>query len=410
MDLRKRIFRDDYSQKTYRHWYKRNSSYLIDSQVPYREYDHYHEYLDVVTPQFKLRSARGEIINSPMMSCEFESYVTPGLASGKGQCSTLDSYTLGMVIPTPSVYSLGRNPNYDTMLAPYSSDRDVAIAQSFANVDESEIAALASLGEMPETLRWIASIYLRFNRLLSMLLGKRLKKKRKKNGSVIDGVSDYWLEFRYAIRPLVFEMQQALTALQAAIQKNSRKTARGWNRDIQAPKTTLEMIESPLEFLWPVVHVQTYQHNYRAGVLYNIESDINGLLSVWGLDQPLEAAWELTRLSFVFDWFFNVGDIISSWSINPSLRVLTNWVVESHSFIDIYYPNGDCSRKNYHCNWNIEFKTDQRPAAEFRLRITRRIPLADRPLMPTVRIKLDALKLIDLAFIGRQLLMALIKR
>lgn len=125
------------------------------------------------------------------------------------------------------------------------------------------------------------------------------------------------------------------------------------------------------------------------------------MLAIWGIDQPLESIWELVPFSFILDWFFNIGNVISSWSLNPSLRPISSWVTVSELQTVTYLLNNGINGNRTH-DWKTFVWTDGYYQAT-RL-IQERFPNPARPILPSLKINLDIGKITDLATIGYKLL------
>jgi hypothetical protein len=363
---------------------------------------------DVVTPHFHKRRRQGEVILNPKTIIEWKRAETPVTCRGAGTTSygycthatgVLSQHYMPTSVSLPS--SLDACENYIDAYA----DLDVAVAQAWANVDVSSAAALASLGELPETVEWIKSLLTRALKILRFFKSKKsrlriIKRSLKglNTGKVLDTFSDLWLELRYALRPTIFEMKQAIEAAKSIVKKNSRHTARGWHKE---SSNSIDDFVGYHDTAITTYHRSVSQSslNYRAGVLYDIDSDINGILAIWGLDQPLEAIWELTPFSFIIDWFFSVGDIIAGWSVNPSLSPLGSWVtLEWQTSISVSTTNVELGGTLYsdEASWS--------PGAYYEQSLmSRRIISPERPILPSFNLKLDWAKLLDLATIGRGL-------
>lgn len=403
--MRTRNFVDQSLTATYRsYWWDSHAGVAYDNLVTYNSARNYRSMQDVVTENFKRRQAEGEVILNAMYLEDLQSTYTPITFTRDGVYNNSTTVKGEGIIPYPNTtldQPRGWN-NFFVDLEPYESERDIAIAKAWANVDESELLALATLGELPETVSWIASIYRRAINIIRLFRKKAIKRslaRIAKDGKVLDSLQSFWLEFRYALRPLVFEMHQALAALKKKIKEKTRNTARGFNFHNSRSTSTSEEGEN---LVCRFSETVTSSHNYRAGVLYVIEDDINGILSVWGLNQPLDAVWELTPFSFIIDWFFNIGDIISSWSYNPNLSPLGSWVTEEHLIL----KQTICTFATTHVSSGLyEFDYTYTDFGNHTTRrvYKRRIPNPSRPILPSVKINLDFGKLIDLAAIGRQL-------
>lgn len=379
----------------------------VYASSPYVAYASKQTMFDVVTPNFRKRLAQGEVLNNPMLQqistvehkpssfvWEYDITGAPFRERWTG--------TWNPVMPEYNIY------NFDAGMGFYDgmNGRDLAIAKAWSNVDVSEAALLASLGELPETIKWIQSILLRARTIL-LIFKKKLKIKQfvpKSGSDVLDSISDVWLELRYALRPLIFEMDQAVQAAKTVLEKGIRKTARGF-------ESTVSSVYSEEQGPWVFLgHSETKYHrvdetrvNFRAGVLYQIESDINALASVWGLNKPIETIWELTPFSFMVDWFFNVGNVISSWTVKPYLTSLASWIVEEISVttsMTLSYYNNTYNSPVTGFESEDSYQAGTSRAGLF---VKRRIVAPDRPVLPTLDLNLDVAKITDIALIGRKL-------
>jgi hypothetical protein len=379
--------------------------------VTYISAQQYIAMLDVVTPNWRKIIGAGGIINNPMLMYAYDSTVVPALVTCDGYWPSDPTKkircTRGFVIPPVSTPTSLDWEFWAQYILADSTGRDIALAQAWANVDISEMQALASLGELPETLRWMTSLVGRVVSLIRAFSQKKLmiqaNKLFRSGKSVIDAMSDLWLEFRYAVRPLVFDMQQAINAWNASVARSQRFTARGYHRDTKSTETsTYDLVESS-SYHAIVSRVSTREANYRAGVMYTIDSDINGFTSIWGLDQPLETVWELIPFSFIVDWFFSVGDTLAQFTANPGLHPLCSFVTEEVKETTVDTINSITWDATYVLgNWTCtEGQTTTSVVTK------RRLPAPSRPLLPKFRLKLDTAKLFDLVAIGRGLISSL---
>jgi hypothetical protein len=224
-------------------------------------------------------------------------------------------------------------------------------------------------------------------------------KKLMSGSGLADELSNLWLEFRYAVRPIAFEIEMAVKAMATEVNAGTRQTARGYSRSTDYESANRSFLFNGIKTTGYYNYTKSHTINIRAGVLYDIENDINGILSLWGMDQPLEAIWELTPFSFIIDWIFNIGDIISGWSVNASLRPLGSWVtvsVDRNVSGAITSTSGGTPNVSHY---------DLLSGGSFinKMKIGQRIISPTRPVLPTFNLKLDLSKLVDLATIGRGL-------
>lgn len=409
--MRERVFRDSETYGSVLQYYRLlDGSYTSNVPMAYVSSRQYSAMADVVIPDFKSKVLAGQLFFNPLYKQDLRMEQSPLIYENEGVNNNLKPFEqLGAVECNPfHVINDQRLTvlDWDNHFTSSEGFKDIAVAQAWANVNISEIQALASLGEMPETIAWIASIFRRALNLVRLFKRKMLTRAitRVLKSNKVDTVSDMWLEFRYAFRPLVFEMRQACTALQSQAKRNSRQTARGWCDDL------LEESESWREYpAWyrsfTVTRSLTRQTKVRAGVLYDIETDINGIMAIWGFDQPFETIWELTPFSFILDWFFNIGDVLSSWTSQNGLTPLGSWVTLSHAYSERITAQ-DFAYDFSVLGANASGTTvSQEPGySQVHALYKRRIPNPSRALLPSVRINLDVAKITDLAAIGRALL------
>lgn len=370
---------------------------------------------DVSTPDYQMRIWKGEIINSPYLKEKI---------SLSGKTPTFHGKFIPKVYPNryymiarywtvrDELFSLGpvlkrTSIQREQFFSQYNSERDVAIAKAFANMDVSEINALASLGELPETLKWLGSLY---KRALAVLILFKSRKARldviRKLGQVsgkdfATSSANLWMELRYAIRPLIFEMD----ALVAALEKKAispRQTARGTHKVIVSDVVSDRSSDpsSPQTFA-TTQGTKKRESTYRAGVMYSFTSLDSDFKYVFGLDKPVEAMLELTRLSFVLEWFFNIGDVLAAHTTESYLTSLASWCTEIHHFetnLDIvnlvHNPDSAHIRDSYTNTDGWLRKTHS---------VSRRITSISPPVFPSFRLKLDWKKIVDLAIIARQI-------
>lgn len=398
---------------------------------------------DVVTPEFgKLRN-QGVIVNNPLQLEDVTWSLKPLLVRVHGYYQAVPRNYIWWDYKETNWFSAiyGENGSklgglvvpdlLDEWLDDYvATSEELAVTRSWANVELSEMMILASLGEFPETLKWLHSILQRGVNLTKLFRGRGLLNagrtiadivmnkpprslkrmaipaiKTPQTSDVVSHVANLWLEYRYAMRPLIFEMKQCLEALKKIIKKGTRQTARG--KEVNISNVTHYDTYTDTTQSW-------YSHSYtcrrreslttssRAGVLFEIDNSLDTLLAVWGIDQPIESAWELVPFSFIIDWFFSIGDVISSWSVNPSLNPRASWVT---SFV---YHAIELETTLYQLNDKSPFfwETPEvtHGSARVLIKRKRRTPTPPRPITPSFDLKLDLSKIIDLGLIGRALL------
>lgn len=405
--MRERIFQDQ-AQKgqylsTYRiggvlqDWFKPVTFYTNRSVIGM---------IDTNEPGFKRRSAAGELVNNPMWKFIYSLREQP-LNVHEGGCPVYNEYELWQCFPPAYKLTTPYSTCIDSFFLPFNSESIIAQTEAWANVDVSEIQGLASLGEMPETLKMLVDL---LHTALELTIAakngnlKVLKRAAKKLISV-DGLSDVWLLYRYGIRPLMSDIRNVLNAVKKDLEKSIRYTSRG--------KFDSGLLVSEREFcMWPSSEparkpiwkvITGSRRVFRAGVLFEIDQSIDAMSALWGLDSPIESAWELIPFSFILDWFVNVGDCLGAAVLNPSLKPRISWVTESLEFSELAKSSSFNDKPITLCTQtNPEPHFHQFGSSNLNLVVKRRCATAAQYSLPRLNLKLNYAKLTDLILIARK--------
>lgn len=384
---------------------------------------------DVVTPEWNRKRNQGMIINNPM------SKVTQ--VDWNPVCPAFSDYAIEFNDCSPkrwrtinSVETFGTIPS-SMYLQPYGGDIsdlgaclpavpaydvqdqvDLAVNKAWSKVGLDETYLLTTLGESQKTVASITAIFSRFLRVLRSL--KRLKAREVLHELSGKQLQDRYMELRYAIRPLVYDYNGAVAALQKQTSAlHDRLTFRGHDSELIANWFGTDMLwqshsDQYGTFEKYVQKLEQYQVHIdvRAGVLTQLET--KSQLPVWGLTMPVEAAWELTPFSFILDWFFNIGDTITAWTPNFGLRSLASWYTvtvtqeQSAKCTDSWatmVAGTDPNRRPL--RHDLQLTPDCQVS---RTIVTKqRVPNPTRAIAPSLDLRLNALKLADLLIIGKKL-------
>lgn len=198
----------------------------------------------------------------------------------------------------------------------------VALAQLRANsrLASGNVNTLVMVGEGRETVRYIAArMFLLYRGLkmisrgqfgeaarvfgseLSQNAGKRLNRLRSqyKGGSGL--AANAWLEYQFAIRPLVGDVYGAIAEYHTKRQVGSA---------VKVSATVKNGAKGTV---------------YRAGILATVRSKELRTLQQLGITNPLLAAWELVPLSFVIDWFVPIGSYLQYMDSTLGLENVQRW-------------------------------------------------------------------------------------
>lgn len=165
---------------------------------------------------------------------------------------------------------------------------------SEANSATFDIAT--EIGEMPETIKMLMSGIKEGIKLL--LRAKREIKQNLSSGSVVKDAASLWMGYRYGLMPIVYSINDGLDLLE--MENKKFQSFRG-------------RVDTPAEMFnargYTCVKAPVVEHRCFLKYGYDLESSVHQ-----GLKINLAAtAWELIPLSFVFDWFFQVGDYLTAF-------------------------------------------------------------------------------------------------
>lgn len=191
--------------------------------------------------------------------------------------------------------------------------RKYMIQKTFAKANEARFNCTVQLAELAETLDYLHGI---FGTIGKMFFKHGTLSDWKSNKRFLSGAKDLWervkhpestwLEYRYAIMPMILSAQDLLASLKSV-----------------SPTSRWEGYKK-----YPVKETRDHFFNYGAGSLcFTVEKSTTIKTGV-GLDVKSQmdsapwgtgaydfalAAWEKTTLSFVLDWMWDVGQWLESF-------------------------------------------------------------------------------------------------
>lgn len=139
-------------------------------------------------------------------------------------------------------------------------------------------------------------------RLLRVEVPRGLKPKAKAFG-------DNYLKFHFGVEPLYQDIGRGLYALTdpllpaKAWGKGQGSFTQAWTQGI-ATRRTKQVVSK-----------------VKMGCLVEVTNPNLYLAESMGFVNPYSVAWELVPFSFVVDWFVNVGDILSSWTMGAGVTI-----------------------------------------------------------------------------------------
>lgn len=355
---------------------------------------------DEVTPGFRVRQCQGGIFNSPMNRVvqtvtgphpeRFDVVrYTPnsnGIKLGfeyHGEYA-MTSTQLGAHLGAPSSYST----QLDTAM-------QKAVTSAHANQKINDAMILATAAEAQKSVASVAAIMKRVIRVARAV--KKFDAQYLRKQLSFEELQNRWMEARYALRPLYYDARQITEALNnSRVVEKQRQTSRAFGSAAGGASDTITMGGIGDNYR-DINRTVTVFADVRAGVLSEIRlSEV----SIWGADLGAETLWELAPLSFIVDWFWNVGDVISSLTPKLGVRELASWVVVTETKTQInevtavrYWDAGAYAHEEF--TWGGRKQTDT---------ITKtRVVNPTLTFVPQFDLNLDVSKIIDLGIIGKRI-------
>lgn len=362
---------------------------------------------DVVTPNYKRRSAAGEIFNNDFYR-KTEVY-TPNQpsamsmayikADGNGAWSG-SQYSGTYVCPTADLEDFLVLEDQTAILDEIDRLQQIAVTSAHANASALELSVLMVAGEAHKTVGSMVAIARRANKVFRAV--KRLDIQYLRKQISRKELEDRYMELRYALRPIVYDMVGTLKAIeQSKAFKTARRTARSFEHIDQTVTDTVPYTGEWSGIFDPNVVTRSIRYNasIRAGVLCDVTTSTS---NVWGTDSWITTAWELVPFSFVLDWFVNVGDTIAAWTPKTGVKELASWVS----------IKGTCTWTNSFDLQGFNYSPEIHDVAHYAsfaqkktkvITFNRRFANPSLSVYPTVSVNLNPLKLLDLAIIGKKL-------
>jgi hypothetical protein len=293
----------------------------------------------------------------------------------------------------------------------YNNGRPVVVNKLLSKIKGEEWNLSTFLGELPETLAWfrktlvdVVDYYRAFRKMSARQLRAVRKRRRKayaREGSraylgspaherAQAGLASRWLEFRYAITPLMSDFDAMLKTLYSSM------TTPLWKRvvsgeDLKYYRKSVVFTGSP-----SCERIQDHTMELRIGAYFRCNPEAQALKRL-GLTNPLATLYELLPLSFVLDWFIPLGTWLGNLDAMVGVQVLSTW--ESQKVVTLMHYTGGAqgpsgSRTIYEPSDARNDYYNRQPSASLT------IPL------PKPRLSLNAKRTLDAVALSRQILLS----
>lgn len=271
----------------------------------------------LMSPLTKSKVVTERFISSCDIVHSHAAYWTTGRCHETGNCATAG--------PFPARASWTENAHFESLshlplkgrsLADYQSDVADAVSSTQQQAYASALNGydlLTEMGEMRETLSYllgkvggIADAMSKFKdedpQAWNNGKSSNAKKLLKHADKAFKKLGGRWMEYRYAIMPLVYSIKDVSEVLEKrTAMYHSERAKEVISLDSGFFLKTDDALHQRLTGSITVSSLTKARYTYGS---------VQRLASVIGMN-PFRTAWELIPLSFVVDWALNVGDAIS---------------------------------------------------------------------------------------------------
>lgn len=310
---------------------------------------------DVVTPNYSRRQKNGEIINNPCSIVKESTFSTPGNYLAVRKSNPNVTYA------SNGIGSFSQYIKSIRGVASATSDIDVndlvaeAKQKALAQIDSTPYSLAESVGEIRETILLLRNPLLTLSEVSRAFNKLKRRKYRLNRRATIGGpgnlrgirdvrlqaVNDAYLEYQFAIKPLVLTVSDIVDGIMTDTHRPPRRTARGFAKgddDVSESWTTFDFYGN---------RSASTRAEVRAGILYEVSNPINNIQFKYGLrgkDIP-RTLWDLFPYSFMIDRVSHIGNAISGFVniTDPSVSILAAWVTTKKTRSEYFSVHGQSS-------------------------------------------------------------------
>jgi hypothetical protein len=326
----------------------------------------YKEMHDCESPNWRKRIADGEIINNPVVNSKVSTQVryerhannrirySPLIAASWGN---YHDYVNGSWLTNPSITFLPPTVEdiEDVILEhvgisrPFSfhDAKQTAINSAFGEINSGTFNYLEEMGEGKETVLYIASVFSRIASLMKAVkrgqfkgivpktharVMKLARNRARRNGTlpsveygkiVLDYTTQAWMELRFAIRPLMYSVEDAIELHQEGLRSQTgRTTVNGQSREVSNDYRSASSAGNNVRITKKTKIV--FNRHARCGILLQIDAVIADMRTL-GFTNLAGTAWELTFLSWAADYFVNLDGLLYHLTPDIGVQKLAAW-------------------------------------------------------------------------------------
>jgi hypothetical protein len=197
--------------------------------------------------------------------------------------------------------------------------------QAMASVDRAPYSFAEDIAELHKTLRFLKAPLASLKKLgdtFGRQVGSQLK--QNKNLRRIDAIADIWLQYQFAVMPLIRSANDLIEAVGVKTTRPIRRTARGVREFAYSDADVWQNAS-----LWDWGRTVEFSSTHRAGIIYEVTNPLNDWQFKYGLrfkDIP-ETLWAIFPYSFMIDRVTNITQAVRGLEsfLDPNVKYLGAW-------------------------------------------------------------------------------------
>lgn len=348
---------------------------------------------DVVTPYFHQRIAAGEVIISPMTSVETTEVITPTTGTFKDRAVepiTIWDHSWPYVKDKGTLKS--RPSTWD---ADINKWRTEVATRSLSKMQSNEVLVGATLYEFRESVDMLKNA---FNSLFQLkpIIDDYAKMLTSDGpfmtvGKILAKAENFWMEWRMGWRPFLFEIAQYHELVTNIRQKENKRQVFRAGQSLRFSTSDTEKVVSG-QLTYHFERSVEEEVHIRGGAIGDMM--LTGFPDTYGLTKLPATLWEISRLSWAVDYFFNVSALIDACTPDSLWSCKGRWLSQtsvrrfSKSFSKLTSTGSSVS--------NLSGGTYEKYVVTYDREMTTELGLVFRP-------KLTWPKILDTTIVGKQI-------
>jgi hypothetical protein len=219
-------------------------------------------------------------------------------------------------------------PNIDSKLADLKRQ---ALSRLYSRVQDEKANLALMAAEGAKTIDLISDLFFSGLKLAKSLYRLQLNDTIKVVGASRQQLSSRWLQYVYGCAPLISEVNKIIS--------DTKGSVKSWRKYSTRSSDVLTFSSSTNPPITGVSYSYNVTFGCKTSVIVDTSFSIPKASVAYGFSQPAAIAWELVPFSFVVDWFFPLG----------------NWLTSSHaldtniiSYYDTYFVKTEIEYSSYH--------------------------------------------------------------